>query len=234
MQELKLFTSKRNLQLGIATGVATFALGLFLPTIGSTATPVSGIDLQTVGVAANVGGLYLLGRAIWGLYRPRPVFHGTRDGFSVNGKKMRPWSEFRGITVHAMSYAFIGLGKFVRVKVGKSILGGHIQINPLQLSGKATDMMVEIEAYARHAKRADDLHAAMAAIPAKPPFSKVAGGDGRRHADPMPAALTAQTNLAPKKRDPRPLRTSATNADAGPVQAVPSFSERLFGRRKVI
>ncbi len=159
-------------------------------------------------------GAGLIGQTAWRYAVPKPSFAADASGFSVMGKKKRCWDEYRGVKLRALRIGFFPVGNWVIVKTGKSVLGGSVHIKVTHLSAPAHEMAAQINVYAKHAQRAQDLTLAMAAIPARQMVGNVAQPTGRSRANPMTTAFQG--------------------GNSGPVQSVPSLSERLFGRRKVI
>jgi len=215
MRTLTLYPLKRNLQKGVVFGLAAVALAIYLYTLDG------GIEFQALAGIAVLGGIWMAGKAALQLAHPRPVFDADSQGFSVKGKAKRPWSEFRGVVVHRQQTGAVSVTKYVRVKVGKSILGGHVQIGVTEQSAPAEDMVAQIGNFA---------DAMMSGVVAQekyhvPPVDGVATPVQSRRAAPVQHAPSA----------PRPVTARAQQAaGSGPVQSVPSFGERLFGRRKVL
>ena len=162
-------------------------------------------------------------KSAYHLANPKPVFDADAEGFSVKGKAKRPWSQFRGVSVYRAQSGLITVGKFVRVKVGKSMLGGNVQIGMTEMSGSAEEMVFKIGAFAEAMKSGEmALHQYQV-----PPVGAVV----------EPPKVRPQHAAAPQPEPvfaPRPLAARIQAADAGPVQSVPSMGERLFGRRKVM
>lgn len=171
-------------------------------------------DMNGAVPAAIAGiGLFMIAQAGVRYLKPTPSFAADEDGFSVMGKKKRGWDEFRGTSIHTARVGIFPAARWVVISTGKSILGRKAHIKWTHLSAPARDMAAEIEAYAVHAKRKLDLTHALADVPDSAPVQQVAG---------------------PRRSSPQPVVTLANAAGGGPVQSVPSFGERLFGRRKVL
>ncbi|MCW1952307.1 MAG: hypothetical protein KIH44_013185 [Octadecabacter sp.] len=218
MKPIALYPSDRSLKK--AAGIGGFLL--FLAFQFKTWSPDGSI---VVPLMFTVFGLAMIYPFVKNHLKPSPTFEADADGFSVMGKPKRNWDEYRGVKVNTIYLWFIPISRSLIIKTGKTILGGRIQVNPAYLSGSAKEMAGEIEAYARHAQRKEDLNAAMSGIPATPLVGPVASVEGRRRANPVPTASTGATFAQAQAK---------VSSAAGPVQSVPKMSDRLFGRRKVI
>mgnify|MGYP000191597412 CR=1 FL=1 len=224
MTPIKLYPSEKTHKTSAALGGVNIAIaiGLWL------ALPSESL---AVAIVMAIAGVAMIAATARRYANPKPSFEADADGFRVLGGKKRDWSEFRGVAVqHSQAVFSIGPGSVV-VKTGKSILGGGTRIKYTHLSAPVAQMVKEIDDYARHAKRKDDLIVAMAAIPAAPLVGQVAGNAGRRRSNPTPTAAVAPAMLASRLDQPAATRPITGE---GPVKSVPSFGERMFGRRKVI
>lgn len=156
---------------------------------------------------------------------PRPSFAADASGFSVMGKPKRGWDEFRSAQVRTIRYGIIPISKTVVVKVGKSILGGSIQIHPAQLSAPAAEMAAEIQRYADFMKVNGDMAVAAGTILQKAEEARIA----------RPVARPASGHAGQAEATPLAVRSFKDRLkDGGPISSTPRLSERLFGRRKVI
>lgn len=215
MRTLTLYPLKRNLQKGVVFGLGAVALAIYLYTLDGAP------EFQVFAVIAFLGGCWMAGKAALQLANPRPVFDADSQGFSVKGKAKRPWSEFRGVVVHRQQTGAVSVTKYVRVKVGKSMLGGHVQLGMTEQSAPAEDMVAQIGHFA---------DAMMSGVVAQEKYHVPPVDATDMPAQPRRAAPVQQTPIAP-----RPVTARAQQAaNSGPVQSVPSFGERLFGRRKVL
>ena len=142
MRELTLYPTKQNLQKGIAFGVGATVLAVYLYSLGAE------IEFQIFAIVSFGGGLWMIAKSALRLANPKPIFEADQDGFSVKGKAKRPWSEFRGVSVYRAQSGLFTVGKFVRVKVGKSFLGGNVQIGMTEMSASAERMVSQIDAFA--------------------------------------------------------------------------------------
>ncbi|WP_044043188.1 hypothetical protein [Octadecabacter antarcticus] len=158
-------------------------------------------------------GAGLIALTAWRYTIPRPSFAADVSGFSVMGKKKRSWDEYGGVKLRTLRIGFFPIGSWVIVKIGKSV-HGSVHIKVTHLSAPVSDMAAEINAYAKHARRAQDLTLALAAIPATQLIGEGTQPTGRCRADPMAPAFQG--------------------GNSSPAQSVRTISERLFGRRKVI
>ncbi|MCF2870897.1 hypothetical protein L0664_07445 [Octadecabacter sp. G9-8] len=208
MATLTLYPSDLNKKLSVLQGVGALALGGYLVFLnGDLQFNIFGYLVMAIGVWTGM-------RSVFQFFNPRPVFEADAHGFSVKGKTKRPWSEFRGVTVHKSSGGLVSLTKMIRVRVGKSILGGYVQINHLQMSEPALTMARRIEEFAASITR-----------------------DGATVVDKYPVPRVEE-NVRPTAPEPavqrRPPGLRPQDFGAGPVQSPPTFGERIFGRRKVI
>ena len=171
--------------------------------------------LMWVFLGLGLAGLVPLGR---NYLFPRPSFAADAHGFSVMGKTKRGWDQFRGAHVRTIRYGIVPISKTVVIAVGKSVIGRRIQIHPMHLSGSADEMAAEIQAYAQAAKmRAEN---ACSDVPVM-----------EKH-EPKPAMAPATTMASVAPQRPRSFEDRLR--DGGPISSTPRFSERIFGRRKVI
>lgn len=95
---------------------------------------------------------------------PQPCFEADDVGFTILGGEMRDWSEFRSAAVRHAQSGFSPAPSSIAIKTGTSVLGRDIQIKYTHLSAPVAEMVREINAYAAHAKRKQDLNVAMAGI----------------------------------------------------------------------
>ncbi|AKS47117.1 hypothetical protein SAMN05444287_3249 [Octadecabacter temperatus] len=218
MTPIALYPSDRSLKK--SAGIGGFALFIALQfktwsSDGSIAVPLM----------FAVFGLAMVYPLVKNHLNPAPSFEADADGFSVMGKPKRSWDEYRGAKVHTTYMWFIPISRSLIIKTGKNILGGRVQINPAYMSGPVKDMASDIETYARHAQRKEDLNEAMLTSPASRLVRPVAPPADRRHANPMPTATAVGHSFASPQ---------SQAASGSPVQSVPKLSDRLFKGRKVI
>lgn len=161
-------------------------------------------------------GFYMFAQVGWAKLHPKPSFEADADGFSVMGKPKRPWDEFRAAKVQTSYMWFIPVSRTVTITTGKSILGGRVYIRGTHLSAPAKEMAAEIATYAREAKFMQSSEAVMAAV--VPEAAETPRALGVRPAAGAPVVA----------RTPKPVTSGS------PVETVPSFGERIFGRRKVL
>ena len=218
MTPIELYPSDRSLKK--AAGIGGFSM--FIAFQFKTWSPDGSIVAPFM---FSIFGLAMIYPFVKNHIKPAPSFEADEDGFSVMGKPKRNWDEYRGVKVNTIYLWFIPISRSLIIKTGKNILGGRIQLNPAYLSGSAKEMAAEIEAYARHAQRKVDLNEAMSTVPATPVVKPIGSPEGRRRADPVPIATAGQTFAK--------TQTKAA-LGASPVQSVPKFSDRLFGRSKVM
>ena len=95
-----------------------------------------------------VGFGLLLGSCILGLVRPRPSFQADANGFSVMGKKTRPWSDYYGTSTSGISIYFIRILRWPVIKTGNGFLAKKLQIRWTHQSSKARIMAQEIDSFA--------------------------------------------------------------------------------------
>lgn len=240
MQPLILFPLKSNMQKGIGAGLAGAGLGAYLLTLDTH------IEFFITGIFGLIFGGFLAAKSALALANPTPVFQADAQGFAVKNGAKRPWSEFRSVEVHRVQSGLLTVSRTVRVKVGKSILGGSKQIKWYEMSASPMEMTRQIERYADDAQSAVR-GASMDAVIGNPwGASQPAPAPAR----PMPASAFVPPAPAPIEPDFASAATALTptpvtfekrsfaqrlqdTADS-PVQSVPSLGERLFGRRKVL
>ena len=201
--KLTLYPRKRNLIGGIVVGVGCFGLTAVLPSI----QPQVG---ESGNEVLNLLGGWLILYYGYRMLRPKPSFEADMDGFSVQGSKTYPWSQFRGVALHGLSVNFIPSGRWVVVKVGKGILGRKLHIKWTQLSASPKQMVSQIAHFA-------DVARAVEAQEAAPVQAQAAPMSAQRPAQPAPS-----------------IGERLKENVGSPVSSVPTLSERLFGRRKVL
>ena len=164
---LTLYPKQLNLAGGVIIGAGIVWLGQHW--IGAVADGGDALVHWGVGLAAIGFGAWHGVRSALGLIRPRPSFAADAEGFSVMGKRKRPWSEFQDIGITKMTYGGITVGKSVFVKVGKGpMLARKQYINWVAQSGSANVMAAQIGAYAQEqavAMRAREMMADPAPAP---------------------------------------------------------------------
>jgi len=224
MQPLILYPLKLNLQKGLASGLGALGLGAYLIMLDTDT------EWFFIGIIGVILGLHLTVTHALALANPSPVFEADAQGFSVKRGAKRPWSEFRGVEVYRVRSGMMTVSRTVRIKVGKTMLGGAKQIKWSEMSASPTEMCNTIGRYAEGAQgraRADHMEAAVT-------------GARSISAQPVAPARPARKQMAQPAAAPEPVmfeqrsfaqRLQDTN---GPVQSTPRLSERLFGRRKVI
>lgn len=121
------------------------------------------------------------------------------------------------------------------------MLGGRVRLNMLLLNGPAKKMAAEIECYAQTAKRiaamglADAVLEAVEATRHRFPPTAAPVADARDTSRPAkPAADFTQPVAEPVLEQRGSFAERLSAAGPSPVEAIPSMSERIFGRRKVI
>ena len=211
---------------------------LFLAYQAVTWTSGNGGPLAQV---LGISGLAMICQAAWQRFNPKPSFEADWDGFRVMGKEKLGWDDFRGVTVHTAHMGLFPIAQWVVVKKGKTMLEGRIYIKATHLSGPAKEMVADIAEYAQAAKRITAMASAEAVLAAAdatrhrfPPNVAPTTDANDTHRPVRPAADFMQPVAEPvfEKRGSFAERLSA--AGLGPVEAVPSMGERIFGRRKVV
>lgn len=222
MQPLALYPSTTNLKRGLGIGLAAAVLGAYLWTLDG-APEFTFLALLGVGFGGYMA--LVCGRR---LHDPSAVFEADATGFSVKGKGRRPWEEFRGVQIHRTHSGPFIVSRHVRIKVGKSMLGGFYDLKWYELSGSAADVVMAIQRYA-DAAMVTRHHATMDAVVKAQPLNLDARLDKPKEAPQqapalMPTPIVEQAALAG-----RPIHRPA--ADSGPIQSVPSLGQRIFGRK---
>ena len=207
MSDMKLYPTKANLRKGIFYGIVTLGFsGVLIAAQVDTVTNLLGM------LCFGLGG-YLVLTSVRRLQAPTPVFEADAIGFSVKGKAKRPWSEFRGVEVYKLRSGFFTVAKYVRVKVGKNLLGGNVQIGQTFLSGPPEEMAAEISGYARFVMEF---------------------GFAPQMTQDAPLVHTAREPMLEPSTTPTSFSERLSTHNSSPVSSVPSIGERIFGRRKVI
>lgn len=146
MQPLILYPSEKKSKTGFGIGIASFAAGALIWAFGGS------IETQILWMLLLGGGVYMMVVCGRQLVDKRPVFEADAHGFSVKGGGRRPWSDFRGVEVYTGRSGSFVTSRTVRIKTGKTFLGGAKSIKCHEMSGLASEMMLTIARYAEEAK----------------------------------------------------------------------------------
>ncbi|MEL6958845.1 MAG: hypothetical protein AAGL89_07855 [Pseudomonadota bacterium] len=227
MQPIALFPSQTNLKRGLGIGVVCLAVfGYFR--FFATAS-----DLRFLGLIFLGFGGFFVARCGWLLLNPTAMFEANETGFSVKGKRWRPWAEFRGVSVVRASSGIGSLSQTVQVSVGRSILGGSVKIWWYEMSGPAMEMASAIGRYAEVARHVGAVETVPqpTAMQTPAPRHEPAPVAAQPAAPAGPQGAASFTPRANQPTDPLSARLRE-QAGGGPIQSVPSFGQRLFGRAK--
>lgn len=219
MSELSLYPRTENLVKAGVLGVISLSFGQSIMSINDEGFNV--LPYFFIGLA-----LFLFYKIAMAVLKPTPSFFANVEGFSVHGGKLHDWSSFHGVKVKTIYLYFFPVSRSIEIKTTKARMGKRETIHAMHMSGSAKEMTAQIAAYAGAVQRADAMHAAFSAG-GQPSFNTTQRPQAS-DVEPLPSPLPEpQVAMASKVAPPKVT-------DGGPVQSVPSMSERLFRQRKVI
>ena len=156
MDRIEIYPSRGRLFAATALGLALLAVGTRLWQVFGTQS--GGPSLAWFWPALFfAGGLVTALRALIALVSPRPSFACDGHGFSVMGRKSRPWTDLASVSVRSVSVGFIPAARWVSFRYRKTATGraGRVDIpwTHLPASAEATARHVEKLAVSYRARR---------------------------------------------------------------------------------
>ena len=157
MDRTEIFTSRGRLFAALALGTALVVVGYRLWQVFGAQS--GGPSLAWIWPALFfAGGVATALRAAIALLRAQPSFTCDAQGFSVMGRKPRPWTDLASVSVRTVSVGFLPAARWVSFALRKSEQGrgGRLDIpwTHLPASADATARHIEKLAKQYRAKRA--------------------------------------------------------------------------------
>ena len=156
MDRIEIYPSRKRLYAAATLGAVFLLVGTRLWQIFGAQT--GGPSLAWFWPALFfAGGFVTALRAVIALANPRPAFACNARGFSVMGRKPRPWTDLASVSVRSVSVGFFPAARWVSFAMRKSPAGrgGRVDIpwTHLPASAEATARYVEKLAAKSRAQR---------------------------------------------------------------------------------